>query len=73
MSEGFHVCNRSRRNCPSLVMSPDPKQLDAVSEFKSLVERISQIRSEIGTLDVIISSGDLSDDKTVNSYKLLKI
>ena len=25
MSEGFHVCNRSRRNCPILVMSPDPK------------------------------------------------
>ena len=25
MSEGFHVCNRSRRNCPVLVMSPEPK------------------------------------------------
>ena len=50
-----------------------PNQLNPVSEFKSLVERISQIRSEIGTVDAIISSGDLSDDKTVNSYKLLKI
>ena len=27
MSEGFHVCNRSRRHCPILVMSPDPNQL----------------------------------------------
>ena len=24
MSEGFHVCNRSRRHCPILVMSPEP-------------------------------------------------
>ena len=26
MSEGFHVCNRSRRHCPILVLSPDPRQ-----------------------------------------------
>ena len=25
MSEGFHVCNRSRGHCPILVMSPEPK------------------------------------------------
>ena len=24
MSEGFHVCNRSRGHCPILVMSPEP-------------------------------------------------
>ena len=47
-------------------------QLDTVSAFESLVERISQIRSEIGEVDAIIVSGDLSDDGTVNSYKLFK-
>jgi hypothetical protein len=26
MSEGFHVCNRSRRHCPILVMSPEPNK-----------------------------------------------
>ena len=27
MSEGFHVCNRSRGHCPILVMSPEPSGL----------------------------------------------
>ena len=26
MSEGFHVCNRSRRNCPILVMCLEPRR-----------------------------------------------
>jgi hypothetical protein len=30
MSEGLHVCNRSRGHCPILVMSPEPK-LDGVA------------------------------------------
>jgi histidine phosphotransferase ChpT len=26
MSEGFHVCNRSRGHCPILVMCPEPSR-----------------------------------------------
>jgi len=41
MSEGFHVCNRSRGNCPILVMSPDPRDSVGISTwnggFQSLV------------------------------------
>lgn len=47
-------------------------RLDTVAAFESLVERISQIRSEIGKVDAIIVSGDLSDDGTADSYKLFK-
>jgi hypothetical protein len=41
MSEGFHVCNRSRGHCPILVMSPEPK------DGKSIGENYAEAYSEI--------------------------
>jgi hypothetical protein len=31
MSEGFHVCNRSRGHRPILVMNPEPNPIEAKS------------------------------------------
>ena len=47
-------------------------KLDTASAFESLVKRIIQIRSEIGKVDAIIASGDISDDGTANSYEIFK-
>ncbi|XXK30713.1 phosphodiesterase [Rhodobacteraceae bacterium nBUS_24] len=48
------------------------ERLDTDERLKSLVERLLKIRSEIGVVDAVIISGDLSDDGSAESYQRFK-
>jgi len=44
-------------------------RLDTATPFRRLVQRITDIRDQIGVLDAILISGDVSDDGSVESYQ----
>jgi Icc protein len=46
--------------------------LDTVSALRRLVVRISEVQLEVGPIDAILVSGDISDDGTAESYELFK-
>ena len=46
--------------------------LDTASPLQRLVMRITELQEEVGALDAIIVSGDLSDDGSEKSYELFK-
>ena len=45
------------------------KTLETATSLKNLVSRISQIQLEVGLIDAIIVSGDISDDGSSESYE----
>ena len=46
--------------------------LDTVSALRRLVVRISEVQLEVGPIDAILVSGDISDDGSAESYELFK-
>ena len=46
------------------------KNLQPAKSLKKLVSRILQIQLEVGLIDAIIVSGDISDDGSIGSYQL---
>ena len=46
--------------------------LDTVSALRRLVVRISELQLEVGPIDAILVSGDISDDGSAESYELFK-
>jgi hypothetical protein len=52
MSEGFHVCNRSRGHCPILVMSPEPSGSDVVMDASLAFENTSATNA-INSMDAL--------------------
>lgn len=48
------------------------RTLDTASPLRRLVVRITELREEIGELDAILVSGDVSDDGSDESYELFK-
>ena len=48
------------------------KTLETAASLKNLVGRISKIKLEVGSIDAIIVSGDISDDGTAESYQRFK-
>lgn len=47
-------------------------QLDTAASFEKLVRRISDTTSQLGEIDAILVSGDLSDDGSAESYALFR-
>ena len=47
-------------------------RLDTADALARLVERISGIRDQIGPVDALLVSGDLSDDGSAESYARFK-
>ena len=47
-------------------------RLDTASPLKRLVLRIAELQFEVGPLDGIVVTGDISDDGTAESYELFK-
>ena len=48
------------------------KTLETAAPLEDLVGRISEIQLEVGAIDAIIFSGDISDDGSAESYKRFK-
>ncbi len=48
-------------------------RLETFGALSRLIDRITSIRPQIGTIDAVVVSGDLSDDGTVESYERFKI
>ena len=46
--------------------------LDSVSALRRLVLRISEVQLEVGPIDAILVSGDISDDGSAESYEIFK-
>ena len=46
--------------------------LDTAGPLRRLVVRITELQEEVGALDAIIVSGDVSDDGSPESYELFK-
>jgi Icc protein len=47
-------------------------RLETEVPFRRLVQRIGDIRDQIGTVDAVLVSGDLSDDGSVESYRTFR-
>ena len=47
-------------------------RLDTAAALTRLINRIQSIRDQIGTIDVVLISGDLSDDGSAQSYERFK-
>jgi Icc protein len=47
-------------------------RLDTAAALSRLISRIQSIRAQIGTIDAVLISGDLSDDGTAQSYVRFK-
>ena len=46
--------------------------LDSVSALRRLVLRISEVQMEVGPIDAVLVSGDISDDGSAESYEIFK-
>ena len=46
--------------------------LDSVSALRRLVLRIAEVQLEVGQIDAILVSGDISDDGSAESYEIFK-
>jgi 3',5'-cyclic AMP phosphodiesterase CpdA len=47
-------------------------RLETAAPFRRLVQRITDIRDQIGVVDAVLISGDVSDDGSDESYQLFK-